>query len=549
MPTRHVAFCFMLALGMAVGARGVSAERPPRPDVLLIMPDQMRGDCLSMLGHPVVKTPQLDKLARQGVLFRRAYTTVPSCIPARYALLTGLYPQTSGVVGFRSPPIRFPTMPQLLAAAGYTTALVGRNMHQTPPDEPYGYQQWIRASTHVEGDEYNVHLSEAAPEVGRIREWVGKLGLTYNGWEARAWPLADDLHPTAWVVAQSRRVVAQSPADRPLLLTTSFFAPHPPLFPPKRHFDSCLQRSLPSPARGGWVDYSAVPDAAKAKKQSHRVLLEGETLRTAQAGYFGLIEHVDEQIAPLIEEFKARSEKAGRPWLIVFTTDHGEMLGDHGYFRKCEPYEGSANIPFIITGSPELGFRAGSRCLQPVCLEDIMPTLLQLAGAERPKPMDGVSLVPVLRGEDQAIRPWLHFEHATCYSQDQAFHALTDGRFKYVWRPLDGAEQLFDLNQDLREEHDLSKDPAHAKTLNRWRRTLIERLAKRPEGFSDGQRLIPGRPYPPLQRRAMPDERSPSPLKTSRVPPLPTATFSIVTGEPYGTTATHARGRYAKLPE
>ncbi len=99
----------LFMLFVALGGRCPAAEQPSRPDILLIMPDQMRGDCLSILGHAAVKTPQLDKLARQGVLFRRAYSTVPSCIPARYALLTGLHPQTSGVVGFQSKPIDCPT--------------------------------------------------------------------------------------------------------------------------------------------------------------------------------------------------------------------------------------------------------------------------------------------------------------------------------------------------------------------------------------------------------------------------------------------------------
>ena len=130
------------------------------------------------------------------------------------------------------------------------------------------------------------------------------------------------------------------------------------------------------------------------------------------------------------------------------------MLGDHGYFRKCEPFEGSANIPFIFAASSGLGFQAGGRCSRPVCLEDLLPTLLELAGVPCPK-ADGVSLVPALRGADQEIRPWLHFEHAVCYSQQQAFHALTDGRIKYVWRPHDGTELLFDLERDPREERNL----------------------------------------------------------------------------------------------
>ena len=228
------------------------------------------------------------------------------------------------------------------------------------------------------------------------------------------------------------------------------------------------------------------------------MLLEGETLRAAQAGYFGLIEHLDDAIGPLVAEFRERSEQAGRPWIVVVTTDHGEMLGDHGYFRKCEPYEGSANIPLLIAGSPALGFCPGLRCLQPVCLEDILPTLAELSDARMPE-VDGVSLVPVLRGQPQEIRTSLHFEHAPCYSRNQAFHALTDGRFKYIWRPTDGSQQLFDLETDPQEEHDLSRDESRRDLLETWRSRLAQRLANRPEGFSDGASLTAGRPYPPLQ--------------------------------------------------
>ena len=184
--------------------------------------------------------------------------------------------------------------------------------------------------------------------------------------------------------------------------------------------------------------------------------------------------------------------------MIVFTADHGELLGDNGYYRKCEPYEGSANIPFIVCASAGLGFKPGQRNHQPVCLEDIMPTLLSLAGAKCPDVVDGVDLTPTLRGREQAIRPWLHFEHSPCYSKAQGFHAMTDGRTKYIWRTLDGSEQLFDLEADIREEHDLAKDPAHRKTLETWRATMIQRLAKRPEGFVKDGKLVAGRKYQAL---------------------------------------------------
>ena len=484
---------FLMLAGMLLGS-SVLAEKP---DMLLIMPDQMRGDCLSILGHPVVQTPQLDELARQGTLFRRAYSTVPSCIPARFALLTGLAPQTSGSVGFAAPPITTPTLPGSLADAGYATVLVGRNMHQGAKSGTCGYQKQFLGSTYVSDDDYDEHLKKTAPESGGIRNVITTLKLNSNRWPAAPWPYADELHPTAWVVQQSRQVMRETPAGQPLFLTASFYAPHPPLFPPKKFFDALLKKDLPPVARGDWVDWKAL--SPSGDKQGHRIRLEGDTLRRAQAGYFGLIEHIDEQVGPLISEFKARSEKAGRPWVIVVTTDHGEMLGDHGYFRKCEPYEGSANIPFIIAGSPSLGFKPGTRNDQPVCLEDIMPTLLELANAKTPKAVDGLNLAPALRGDGRVPREWLHFEHAPCYSKEQAFHALTDGHFKYIWRPEDGTEQLFDLDKDPHEERNLSKTPA----VELWRQRLVKRLAGRPEGFSDGQRLIAGRPYPALQKKQL----------------------------------------------
>ncbi len=422
------------------------------PDILLIMPDQMRGDCLSILDHPVVRTPQLDELARQGVLFRRAYTTVPSCIPARYALLTGLYPQTSGVVGFKARTISAPTLPEQLVKAGYTTVLVGRNMHQTSESGSLGYETRILGSTYIADDDYDKFLREAEPKVEGIRNLVKESGLTYNHWQAKPWPLEDYLHPTEWIVSESRKVLKQA---GPMFLTTSFYAPHPPLFPPKKYFDYYLQQDLPQPAQGDWVDWEALSE--EGDKPGHRVILQGEILRAAQAGYFGLIEHLDAQISSLINDFKKRSEKAGRDWIIVVTSDHGEMLGDHGFFRKCEPYEGSANIPFIICASPGLGFKSSQRIEQPVCLEDIMPTLLGQAGAEIPANVDGVDLTPILKGEGQVIRDWLHFEHATCYSEEQAFHALTDGHYKYIWRPLDGGERQFNLDKDGQEENDLTE--------------------------------------------------------------------------------------------
>lgn len=473
----------------------------PAPDILLLMPDQMRGDALSAVGHPVVRTPTFDALAMHGALFRRAYSTCPSCIPARLSLLTGTFPSTSGLVGYAPFKNNRPSLPGLLAQAGYATVLVGRNMHQNPPNPDIGYTQEILGSTYLNDDDYDRALKAAAPESGGVRATIERLGLTTNFWQAKPWDLPDALHPTTWVARRSRQVVAEAATERPLFLTASFYAPHPPLFPPKDLFEKYLAATLPPVARGDWVKWENLPPASSQKGQ--RVRLEGDTLRKAQAGYFGLIEHLDAQVAPLIADFTARSARAHRPWVVILCTDHGEMLGDHGFFRKCEPYEGSANIPFIIAASPELKFAAALRPMSPVCLEDIMPTLLELAAVPSPR-LDGVSLVPVLRGASAPVRALLHLEHAATYGPAQAFHALTDGRHKFIWRPADGSEQLFDLERDPREERDLARANSAGAAVALWRARMVQQLAGRPEGFSDGQRLLAGRPYPSVQKRPAP---------------------------------------------
>ena len=148
-----------------------------------------------------------------------------------------------------------------------------------------------------------------------------------------------------------------------------------------------------------------------------------------------------------------------------------------------------------MRGAPELALKSGHTCNQPVCLEDILPTLLELADVPVPEGIDGQSLVPVLRGEDVRVRDYLHGEHSPCYSDLQAYHFLTDGHIKYIWRPYDGSEQLFDLDNDSHELHDLVTMSDWNDRLNNWRGRMIETLSGRPEGFTDGVRLIPGRPY------------------------------------------------------
>ncbi|PCJ62852.1 MAG: hypothetical protein COA79_01630 [Planctomycetota bacterium] len=463
-----------------------------QPNILLIMPDQMRGDCLSLEHHPVLITPNIDEIGGQGAHFTKAYTTCASCIPARRSLLTGQFPATNGMVGFvGGHPIKSDTLPQLLKDNGYATALIGRNMHQHPYEEGYGFEKQILGSTYIEDDEYSKALDKAIPELGGIRG----LGISCNGWQAKPWTYPEHLHPTNWVVKQSRDHIKEIGGNQPQLLVTSFYAPHPPLIPPEYYMNRYLSQDLPEPAIGQWEE-PPPNNALGLGVNSNRTVLKGEALKAAQAGYFGLINQIDDQIYWMVREFKDMSIKAKRPWIILFTTDHGEMMGDHYYFRKCEPYEGSSRIPFLIQGSDQLGFKKGLTNDTPVCLEDIMPTLLELAEIEISNNIDGKSLVSLLRGEAEEVRQYLHAEHSPCYSDEQAYHFITDGEFKFIWRPFEGIEQLFNLKSDPNELINLTADEKHEKKLTELRTQLIKTLKNRPEGFTNGSELIANQKYP-----------------------------------------------------
>jgi arylsulfatase A-like enzyme len=179
---------------------------------------------------------------------------------------------------------------------------------------------------------------------------------------------------------------------------------------------------------------------------------------------------------------------------VMLVSDHGEMLGDHHLWRKTVPYEPSARIPFLLRAPERFGIRPMTVVDRPVGLEDVMPTLLDLAGVEVPGSVEGRSVLPLARGEEASWRGHIHIEHAPMHQ------ALTDGREKYIWFVRDGAEQLFDLAADPREMHELSRE--RPDRLAHWRALMVRELAGRPEGFSDGGRLVPGRPYAAVLPRA-----------------------------------------------
>ncbi|MHC4886271.1 MAG: sulfatase-like hydrolase/transferase [Planctomycetota bacterium] len=438
---------------------------PAQPNILLLLGEQHRGDCLSGAGHPVLLTPTLDWIGA-GTRFSAAYSTGPVCVPARRSLISGQSPQTHGTVNNALPdwdPVH--TLASTLGEAGYQTAWVGRSMHQKPVDNPMGFDEYIYMDHRAE-DHYDAYLKRNMPE--GYGGYYGS-GVMHNDWTARPFHMPENLHHTNWTVHEAQQFLDRRDPAKPFFLVVSFLAAHPPLIPPACYFDRYIRTGVPDPVIGDWAEPPA-QHTVGVGATGRQVDLTGEALLSARAGYYGLINHMDDQIRRLVN-----GVDGGVPMndtAVIYTADHGEMLGDHYQWRKSVPFEGSAHIPMLIRGPSAMNLPAHQVCDAPACLEDIMPTVLEMAGVPIPETVEGHSLLPLLRGETPEWRDAVHIQ--TGDGGPGALgnaHCLTDGREKYI-RYDAGGELFFDLMHDPEERHNALHDPGMEGRIDGWRERL-----------------------------------------------------------------------------
>lgn len=447
-----------------------------RPNILLLMADQMRGDCLGAAGHPSVLTPALDRLVAEGVLFRRAYSSVPSCTPARAALLTGLGPWKNGMLGYSRIPEHYDReKPRMLREGGYSTCSIGK-CHYHPQRNGHGYEKLLLdESGRVESpdfkSDYRRWFRMTAPDLN-----PDVTGLGWNDYPACPYALPEELHPTCWTGNEAVHYLENYREEAPFFLKVSFARPHSPYDPPQRFFDLYADREIPAPVIGDWCARYA-PRASEKDSLWHGDL-GADTVRHSRRGYYGSITFIDEQIARILSAL----EKSGRMenTLILFTADHGDMLGDHHLWRKTYGYEGSAHIPMILRAPAS--FSASCKGVvrdEVVELRDILPTFLDAAGLGGAEGMDGCSLLHLLRDDGSTWRPWLDLEHSRCYENSEQWNGLTDGKSKYLFFGQSGEEQLFDLKADPGECVNLAGTPGAASLLEVWRSRLTDHLQER----------------------------------------------------------------------
>ena len=453
-----------------------------RPNILLVTTDQHRGDHLGLAGHPVVETPNLDAWVNRGAYFPNAYSEIPSTTGARRILHSGKGSYDCGLIGYSALEWHEPnTLAAVLAAAGYHCINVGwRNMH--PRRKLYGFHTVIPHDLRRGDDDYWDWLCE---QLGPEAHERGH-GCDANGWLARPWHLEERLHPTVWTHTVTLDQLARRDPTRPFFVWCSHLRPHSPYDPPPYFWDMYIDRELPPVPVGDWAGVHDVPVSHPVQTAWHGRLSDRDNQRM-RAAYMGVVTHIDYDLERMFHSIdRGLGADLLEDTLVLFTSDHGDMMSDHHLHRKTYAYEGSARVPFVIRYPEGWELPTGS-FEQVVGLQDVMPTLLEAAGVELPAGMTGRSVLGAIRGE--RWREFFHGEHSPCYDPANAMHYLTDGREKYVWLSVTGEEQLFDLVADRQELHDLAKSPAHAQRLKTWRRRLIERLAPRGDGFSDGQQL------------------------------------------------------------
>lgn len=459
-----------------------------KPNILLIMTDQHRQDCLGCYGNPVIETPNLDWLASRGMVFRRAYTPSPSCIPARACLMTGMDPWHTGILGMGRGQGRmgiYPvTLAGVLANCGYHTQGIGK-MHFNPQRALNGFHHTVLdESGRVESpgfvsDYVRWYEQNAGPNCH-----FNEHGIDWNSWMARPYHTDEYLHPTNWTTREALSFLKRRDPTKPFFLKLSYARPHSPYDPPEHFFHLYDSKEISGPVVGEWASVHAeadptCPDAWRGKRS------EAETMRARRA-YYGSITHIDQQIGRVLMYLKNSGMLENT--VIVFTSDHGDMLGDHNLWRKTYAYEGSAAIPLIVC-LPS-GKAAGNSSDYPVLIQDIMPTILEAAGLPVPDSLDGKSLLGLIHGDSHACREYVHGEHSTCYSELQEMQYLTNGKVKYIWFPRTGQEQLFDLLRDPGECHDLAADAKNHKELLEWQGRLVAILEPRGLGLTDGDKLV-----------------------------------------------------------
>lgn len=407
------------------------------PNILFITSDQHRGDSLGCAGHPCVRTPHLDHLFHEGTCFDNAYVDCPLCIPARTTLLSGIHGHNFGCCnwnpGFRVDIARERLLGAQLTQAGYQTEVVGKTHWQLDPSDRAGFE----------------HVQPLAALSRQIQRETGRPGTNLTGvglneLHPALSQLPEHLQSNDWIVDRCLDFLEDRQRDQPFFLWASFHDPHPPFVTREPYYSMYRDAAIPEPVLPDWLDTDACPKWLYEHSWTFNPgRMSPEEIRHARQVYYGMITHIDHQLGRLF----GRLRNAGL-WddtVVVYTSDHGEQLGDYHDTHKVSFYEGSARIPMLVRFPESFGFEVCRHHDALVELADWYPTLLELAGCTVPDGLDGRSLLPLLDGSAASTRDFLH-------GQSAENHMFRTPTHKYLYFPDDGCEQVFAMDSDRRDD-------------------------------------------------------------------------------------------------
>jgi arylsulfatase A-like enzyme len=460
-----------------------------RPNVLWICTDQQRYDAVGCYGNDHVETPNVDALADHGVRFDRAYCQNPVCTPSRASMLTGRYPRTTRCRQNGQPiPDAEQLLPALLSEAGYTTGLAGK-LHLSPTDRnaPPSLREPIRALD----DGYQVtdwsHNKRSHPANG-YRQWLREQGRTY---EATDRPESEyvregmppEYHQTTWCADRACDFMRTN-RDEPWLFSVNIFDPHPPFYAPEGYLDAYDIQEVPLPNyEAGELEDKPAHQHDKHVGDNARggppyVELDPQDHRAIRAAYWAMCDLVDEAVGEMVNTLSETGQRDNT--LVVFTSDHGTMLGDHGLYRKGPYfYDPAVRVPLIVDGPGVTDDTVGDI----VELVDLAPTVLEATGVDPSPGIQGESLWPLLRGNDgerEKSTAYCESYNASTQHADPEVYATMVRTDRHKLVNVHGRDEgeLYDLERDPLERTNRWSDPDYAAVRSRLLVRLSDRMAE-----------------------------------------------------------------------
>lgn len=460
-----------------LSALSVDAQETQRPNVLFLICDDLNCD-LGCYGHPLVKSPNIDRLAKRGVRFERAYCQYPLCGPSRASFMTGTYPDQTLVqrnaIYIREHIPNVKTLSQMFRDAGYTATRIGKIYHYNVPNH-------IGTSGHDDPDSWDFTVNprgrDRADDSTIFSLTPGQFGGTLS-WRADE---GNDEEQTDGLSANEavKRLKQYGQTKQPFYLAVGLYRPHTPYISPKKYFEMYpLDGINVPPVPEGYLETLPKPAQNTLTRKKDQVNLEPDLAKQAMQAYYASISFADAQLGKILDALD--QARLSENTIVVFTSDHGYHMGEHGYFQKTTLFENATHVPLIIAGP---GVEAAGRSTKSFAeMIDFYPTLAELCGLTPPPSISGVSLVPALKDVTAAPR-------TSALTQFENGYTVRTSRYRYTEWGENGSlgAELYDHETDPAEMVNLANGQEHARVIEEMTALLRKRIAEaqmKPQGVT-----------------------------------------------------------------